>query len=231
MKSITKIIFALAMLAGLRATAEVQDRHLTGFHAISSSTSCDLVITQGATESVKVDASPKVIDNIITEVRDGELKIYTKKGFHWDNFFNNSKMVIYISVRNISGISMSGSGDVSFKNGLKADKLALSISGSGDFEGGVDVNSLITQVSGSGDVNLRGRAANCSVKLSGSGDFDGRNLVTSSANVSTSGSGDVTIRVNQNLMAHSSGSGDIHYAGSPKSVMKSSSGSGDIERI
>jgi len=231
MKSITKIFFVLAMLAGLRATAEVQDRHLTGFHLVNSSTSCDLVITQGNTESVKVDASPKVIDNIITEVRNGELKIYMKKGFHWNNFFNNSKMVIYISVRNISGISMSGSGDVSFKNGLKAGKLALSISGSGDFDGRVDVNSLTTQISGSGDIQLRGHATNCSVKTSGSGDFDGRDLATSSANVSTSGSGDVSIRVSENLMAHSSGSGDIHYAGSPKSVMKSSSGSGDIERI
>ncbi|PTQ95637.1 putative autotransporter adhesin-like protein [Mucilaginibacter yixingensis] len=231
MKSIAKIIFVLAMLAGLSAAAEVQDRHLTGFHAISSSTSCDLVITQGGTESVKVDASPKVIDNIITEVRDGELRIYMKKGFHWDNFFNHGKMIIYISVRNISGISMSGAGDVSFKSGLKADRLALNISGSGDFDGRVDVNLLTTQISGSGDIQLRGRATNCSVKTSGSGDFDGRDLSTASANVSTSGSGDVSIRVSENLMAHSSGSGDIHYAGSPKSVMKSSTGSGDIERI
>lgn len=230
MKSLTKIIFAVAMLVGLRASAEEQDRHLTGFHAISSSISTDIFITQGSTESVKINAPSKVLENIVTEVRDGELKIYTKKGFHWENWFNNEKMVIYISIRNISGISMSGSGDVSFKDGLKSDKLALSISGSGDFTGKVDVNSLSTQVSGSGDIQLNGRATNCSIKLSGSGDFDGRRLNTVSSSVSTSGSGDVSISVSDNLIAHSSGSGDISYSGSPKSVSKSSSGSGDINR-
>src|SRR4051812_14457869 len=58
--------------------SKVEDRHLSGFNAVDLAGSFDVYITQGSTESVKVEAPDNIIDHILTEVRGGVLKIYNK---------------------------------------------------------------------------------------------------------------------------------------------------------
>lgn len=232
MKSITKILFTGLLFAGINsAFADTQDRHLSGFHALQISASFDVFITQGPTESVKVDAPSDVIDRIITEVKGDVLTIRTKDGvFNWGSWFNNShkKILIYVSVKDIHAIGISGSSDVSFKDGLRGDKFDLKISGSGDVSGKLDVKTLQVSISGSGDIKLAGSAETSTVSLSGSGDYEGRDLTTTSTAIRISGSGDASVNASQKLDAHVSGSGDISYSGHPKQVSKSTSGSGDI---
>jgi len=235
MKKLTTFLFAALMIAGFNsAFAEVQDRHLSGFHAISASASFDVYITQGSTESVKVEAPSDMINRIITEVNGDVLKIRTKNGnFSWGGWFNNShkKMVVYVTVKSIHAINISGSSDVFFKEGINADKMELTVSGSGDVIGKLNAKSLETHVSGSGDIKLAGNAETSIIRMNGSGDFSGREFVTAVTMVSISGSGDATVNASQKLDARVSGSGDIRYAGNPKEVSKSTSGSGDIHRI
>jgi hypothetical protein len=235
MKKLTLFLSAVLMVAGFNsAFADVQDRHLTGFHAISASASFDIYITQGSTESVKIEAPADVINRIITEVNGDVLKIHTKNNhFSWGGWFNNShkKMVIYVTVKSIHAIDISGSSDVFFKEGINADKMELSVSGSGDVIGKLNAKSLETRVSGSGDIKLAGNAQTATIRMNGSGDFSGRDFVTAVTMVSISGSGDATVNASQKLDARVSGSGDIRYAGNPKQVSKSTSGSGDIHRI
>jgi hypothetical protein len=235
MKSLTKILFAALLFAGINsAFADTQDRHLTGFHAVSLSSSFDVYVTQGTTESVKVEAPSDVIDRIITEVDGDVLKIRNKNGtFNWNSWFGSShkKIVIYVSVKDIHAISVSGSGDVSFKEGLHSDKFDLHLSGSGDVQGKLDVKTLSASISGSGDVKLSGIAETSTVGLSGSGDFMARDLVTVTSMVRTSGSGDASVNATQKLDARISGSGDIRYTGGAKQVSSSSNGSGDVRRF
>jgi hypothetical protein len=235
MKKLTLFLSAVLMVAGFNsAFADVQDRHLTGFHAISASASFDIYITQGSTESVKIEAPADVINRIITEVNGDVLKIHTKNNhFSWGGWFNNShkKMVIYVTVKDIHAISVSGSGDVSFKEGLHSDKFDLHLSGSGDVQGKLDVKTLSASISGSGDVKLSGIAETSTVGLSGSGDFMARDLVTVTSMVRTSGSGDASVNATQKLDARISGSGDIRYTGGAKQVSSSSNGSGDVRRF
>ena len=233
MRSLTKILFAVLFLAGTNsAFADTQDRRLTGFHAISLSASFDLYITQGGSESVKVEAPGDLMDKIITEVDGDVLKIRTKNStFNWGNMFSNKRIVIHVSVKDIRSIGISGSGDVFFKDGIRADKLEIHVSGSGDVAGKVAAKTLQVSVTGSGDISLSGSAENSTVGMSGSGDFSGRNLVTAISTVRVSGSGDVTVNATQRLDARISGSGDIRYTGGASQVSTSSSGSGDIHKF
>src|SRR6478735_1291943 len=110
---------ALVVTAGL-AKADTQDRHLTGFTSVAVAGSYDVFITQGSSESVKVDAPTNVIDKIITEVQGGVLKIYTKEGTNWNWSMGNKKMIVYVSIKDVNAVSLAGSGDVVFKDGLRA---------------------------------------------------------------------------------------------------------------
>jgi hypothetical protein len=243
MRSISKILLAAALLTGTgyayahssnmvkEASGNVvQDRHLSGFNAIDAAGSFDVYITQGANESVKVDAPADVIGRVITEVDNGTLKIHNKNGSWggWGDMWGHKKVVVYVVVNQVNAIGITGSGDVYFKDGIRSSNLRLWVSGSGDVYGKVDAKSIECNISGSGDMKLAGHAENSSVSVSGSGDFTARDLQTTNTSVHVSGSGDASIYVTNNLDASVTGSGDVSYRGGPKHVMKSKSGSGDI---
>jgi hypothetical protein len=235
MKSLTRLLattIAFVALATLTTKASrIEDRHLTGFNAISLSASYDVYITQGTAESVKVEASDEDQEHIVTEVSGGVLNIYEKHnhGLHWN--WGNKKQVVYVVARDINSISISGSGDVFFKSGINTNSMKIKISGSGDIVGRLTVKTLDATISGSGDVRLSGRAGDSNVRVSGSGDFEGRDLVTASTAVRVVGSGDATVNAGTKIDAAVSGSGDISYTGGAKQVSISKAGSGDIHRM
>lgn len=213
------------------AKADTQDRHLTGFNAVSVAGSYDVFITQGSTESVKVDAPANVIDKILTEVQGGVLRIYTKEGTNWNWNTGNKKMIIYVSIKDIKSVSLAGSGDVVFKDGLRAPSLKIKLTGSGDISGKVEVKNLESSIGGSGDITLSGRADNSVVSVVGSGDFTGENLVTVNTQVKVAGSGDATVNANDKIDASVVGSGDVRYTGAAKNVSSSKAGSGSVSRM
>jgi len=232
MKALTKILFALILVTSVNSVfADTQDRHLTGFKAIDAQGSFDVYITQGANESVKVEAPGNIMERIRTEVSGGVLKIYNKnKSSEWniELFGSHKKVIIYVVAKDLNAVNVSGSGDVYLKNGITTPALKLHVSGSGDLSGRVQVKDLETSVTGSGDVRLAGNAISSDVHVSGSGDFRGGDLTTISTAVRVSGSGDASVNASTKIDASVSGSGDVHYSGNPKSVSKSKSGSGDI---
>lgn len=245
MKAINKIMLATLLIAGssavtqasninhnasIRSVQTTEDRHLSGFNAVSASGSWDVYITQGSTESVKVEAPSDVIGKIITEVDGGTLKIYSKNS-NWGWSMGNKKIAIYVTAKSLNSITMSGSGDIFFKNGIKGDKLALRLSGSGDITGPVTVNELESSISGSGDIKVSGTAKTSAVKVVGSGDFTGSDLVTQSTMVKVAGSGDARVNASQKVDASVVGSGDVYYTGGATNVSSSSAGSGDIHKF
>ena len=241
MKLLTKSLLAVLLVAGTAYTyaspkstfiqQKTEDRHLSGFSAVEVGGPYDVTLTQGTTESVKVEAPEDVISHVTTEVVSGVLKIYNKHNdsFHWNDLFgHHRKILVYVSIKDVNSIVVSGSGDVTFHNGLHTDKMNLRVSGSGDVDGTLEAKNLETSISGSGDVKLSGHAETSAVRVSGSGDYSARGLITTNTDVHVSGSGDAKIYASNKIDASVSGSGDVSYSGHPKSVYKSKSGSGDI---
>lgn len=177
MKSFVKILLGAILLTGSANSfakphptvksnhSEIVDRHLSGFSGVHVGGSFDVYITQGNTESVKVEAPDDVIDRVITEVKDGVLKIYNKHhdGWNWGELWGfHKKVIVYVTAKDLNSIDISGSGDVFFKDGITTNSLKLKISGSGDILGKVDVKNLESHISGSGDMKFRPcRKFNC----------------------------------------------------------------------
>jgi hypothetical protein len=169
------------------------------------------------------------MDRVITEVEGHVLKIHNKRhtGSDW-NWMGHKKIVVYVTVRDINSVEISGSGNVSFKDGLHAKSLNISVSGSGDVVGKVETKELACDISGSGNMKLSGHAESSSISVSGSGDYSAREVATASTSVQVSGSGNASINASNSINASVSGSGDVRYTGGAQHVVKSKSGSGDI---
>ena len=233
MKSFIKIAFTALLIITAARTFAADDRHLSGFKAVTVAGSYDVYITQGSTESVKVDAPASVINNIITEVKNGILKIHSKDntGINWHPFSDHSKVTIYVTMKEVNSLELAGSGSISFKDGITANTLQLKLSGSGDLSGKLNAKSLESTITGSGKIKVSGHADNSKVSVTGSGDYEGRDVVTDNTAARVTGSGDVTVNVLSSIDAKITGSGDIRYAGNPKSITKSKTGSGDISKL
>ena len=216
-----KILFSF-LVTGLITTASAQKtindanaqkRNVSGFHAIEVSGGIDLYLSQGE-EAVAVSAAKdEYRDKIITEVKDGVLKIYVERKNNLRFDWGNHKMKAYVSFKNIDRLEGSGGSDISVDGSIKVTKLEMEISGGSDFDGKVETDELKIHASGGSDVDISGKAANLTIGASGGSDFKGYDLASDICNVEASGGSDVHITVNKELSANASGGSDVYYKG------------------
>ena len=189
----------------LAAQNSTVTRSLSSFDKIGISGGFDVVLLkQGDTESVTLEVNGIDPDNIETIVKDGTLKIKTKKGS-----YSNFKAKITVTYRSLKAVANSGSSDIETLTPIKATDFELASSGSGDFKGELDVKDLDLSISGSSDMTLSGNADIQEIAISGSGDVNATGLKGSAADVAISGSGDVRLGVSGKIKTAISGSGTV----------------------
>jgi hypothetical protein len=203
-----------------RTTAEYEEINVSGFF--------DVVLVSGNEGAISIQGEENLLPYVKVEVDGNVLKIYTEKNV---NISTSKDIVLTVPFEQISFVSLSGSGDLKSKNTIVGSKFTAKLSGSGDLNLDVKTTDFEANLSGSGDVVLTGNSDSFVSKISGSGDVDAENLVTKTANVTISGSGDMKVNCSQSLYARVSGSGDIVYKGNPESKDTKVNGSGEISKM
>ena len=200
-----------------------EDRTVNSFTKVSLSGGIDLTIEQGNSKTISVEASENAIDNLVTEVKNGTLKIYFDK-----NMRRVKKAHVFISVNNLEKISASGGSDIESKGKLKFDKFAIHSSGGSDIELELEVKHLDCHTSGGSDVDLDGSAETLDLHASGGSDFNGFNFKVKEAIVSASGGSDSNVYASESIEVSASGASDVNFKGDPTKTKLKSSGSSDI---
>ncbi len=206
-----------------------ENRNLPKFTSVKLAIAANVYLSQDGKQSFRIEASDKLIKLIKTEVKNGKLTIKWTK----NNVRHSEKIKIYISMEEIEGVAISGSGGIIAEDNIKAENLELAISGSGDIRfNNLEANSIKSSISGSADIFLAGSktANSLSVAISGSGDVKAANLQVKNVRIKISGSGDCRVNAVDLLEASVSGSGDVFYKGRPK-VNGKVAGSGSIRSI
>jgi hypothetical protein len=152
-----------------------ESRPASGYTAISSSGSWDVMVAYGESNSIQVEADENLLEYISTKVENGKLSIKTTKNV---NLRTKNRITIYVSLTRLTGISLSGSGDIigegKFSNDGNTD---FSVSGSGSIKMTVNkLGKVEVGVSGSGNVRLSGSANSVEARISGSGNADCSNM-------------------------------------------------------
>ena len=211
------IIVAMTCINGFSVGRSMvkETRDLSGFTKVSFGVSGDLYINFGSEFKVVLEGDKSYLDEIITEIS-GEKLVIKKENWR---FNMNERVTVYITMPELKGLGVSGSGRAEIKDEVKADKLDLSVSGSGKIiTGNIITGNLGCGISGSGDIIIEGNgdAKSANISISGSGNYTGDTLEIGSAEISISGSGNCSCNVKETLQAHVSGSGNVRYSGSPK---------------
>lgn len=202
-----------------------ETREIAPFSGINVGGSTDVFLTQGETQSLTIQAEDNILELIKTDVKGQELYIGSRKCFN-----TNKTIKIFITIPVLRDVTISGSCDVKGADSFKCGDLSLKISGSGDITLNVDSDDMDISISGSGDIDLKGNAADMTIRISGSGGLNALDLQTEKITAIISGSGNCKVNTTGDLNAVISGSGDIAYFGTPKSVDASVSGSGSVRQ-
>ncbi|MDR0790067.1 MAG: DUF2807 domain-containing protein [Bacteroidales bacterium] len=140
---------------------------------------------------------------------------------------NFTTLVIDIYTNAIEDISISGSGDVLFKDNFTSPYLNIYISGSGGVKGLIETDKFNAELKGSGGIEFKGKAKEVHFESSGSGDIHCYKLEADTAYANVAGSGDIKLWAKSFLNATISGSGNVRYKGTPQ-IQMDVTGSGNV---
>jgi hypothetical protein len=231
MKKLT-IFFSVILMcvaAASSAIAQTITRDVSGYTGIECNGPFNVQIKIDGTESLKLDVDADALNDVITEVEGGVLKVSLKNG--WRNHRNVKRANVYITAKQLRYLGNGGSGSTVLDGTVTGENAKLAVSGSGNLKAAVKAQYLELSVSGSGSMNLSGTAANTTSRVSGSGVVDARPLTTQTLAAKISGSGGVTITAQQSVSASISGSGSLAYAGDAQLADTHYSGSGRVNKI
>jgi hypothetical protein len=204
-----------------------ETRTVSGYQRVEVSGAGTLEIIQDGSESLSIETDDNMMQYVTSEVRGGTLHIGLDSTLR---ALLPSKLSLTLHVKDLSGITTSGSWEVNSAE-IKAASLDIVLSGSGKMTvDSLSVGTLSADISGSGGLTLAGKADSQTIDISGSGKYQAGDLSTKATTVSISGSGNVTVWTSDNLTGHVSGSGDVSYYGNPQ-VSFDQSGSGKIQGL
>ena len=226
------IAFTVLMLCITLVQAQTREsRNVDTFTKIAFRVPGKLYLRQGATQKVEIEGKKDVLEKIETKVDGSRLVIEHEDEKFW-KWGNDEKVNIYITVKDVEGLSVGGSGDLIGETKIVADDIDLNVSGSGNMRVEVEASGdMESDVSGSGNIDLRGKCKNLNSDVSGSGRVTLVLNASGNADFGVSGSGKIEASgAASRVKANISGSGRVLAADlETNSCDVRITGSGDVE--
>lgn len=198
------------------------------YDTVNFSGSFDYILVSGKEGKITIEGEENLLPYIITEVKNGNLTIKTKKNTNLQ-ISKNQTIKITVPFEEITAATLFGSGDLWNENTIVTPHFQVSVTGSGDAKLELEVTHTDARVTGSGTMLLKGKTNTLKANVNGSGDFKGYDLNANDVDVSVTGSSDAKINCHGHLKARVTGSGDIKYKGNPKTEDTRVMGSGRIK--
>jgi len=222
------LIVAISVLATSLYAQKKENRKVGDFSYISMGINADVFIKQGSISEVILEGDEETLENTETYVSGNKLKIRSDNSSWWKN---SKKIKIYITLKEFTGVSVSGSGSVVNEGMLKGENVELHVSGSGDIDLNLQARDTDISISGSGSVSLQGKGKTAGLSISGSGKLDAQDYVLETITIRISGSGGAYIYATKEIDSRISGSGTVRYKGEPDKLSNRSSGSGRLRKM
>lgn len=233
MKTKSPIVLMMLLLfsgcvASVGFSQKKETRKTDSFTRVGMAVAGDLYISQGDQFEVVIEGPENLLEDIVTKVEGDLLKIkYRNWGPH------RNSVHVYITMPEIEGLAVSGSGNIMNKTPIQSDDLSLAVSGSGNIRlNNITSDEIGARISGSGNIELSGESTSehLDAAISGSGSIRCGALPAEEVNVKISGSGNAYVFADKKLSVSLAGSGNVKYKGKPV-VDARVAGSGKVRSV
>lgn len=204
-----------------------ETREVSGFNQIRLDGAGRLVVTQGSTESLVIEAEDNIIGELTSDVQGSTLVL----GFQdqpWQTSLIPTEIITYtLTVTDLTDITFNGAGDFTMDT-LETSTLNLDINGAGQYNiAELTADSLTVKITGTGTISIGGQVTTQTVNIDGAGNYQAGDLETTSTEITINGLGNGTVWATGTLDITINGAGNLNYYGNP-SVTEDVSGAGDI---
>lgn len=231
---ITKIIITiiLVLLAvscqnfeGISGNGNVilENRTVTNFDKIEAKTGLEVILEQGSSTIVKVEADQNLLPHIFTEVKDGTLIVRTDK-----NIIDASSRKIYVQSPHFTSIQVSSGASVSAVAKISESNLNLDTSSGSNLNLAVTVDNLTCSSSSGSEMDIKGTARNVNADTSSGSSMDIDELRAINGVASASSGSSIEINVTESLKADASSGASIDCASKPKTLTVDESSGGSV---
>lgn len=226
------ITFLLVFCVGYAFGQNRETRSVGTFTKIAFRVPGKLILRQGTPQKVELEGDKETLSKIDTEVSGDKLSIGREGRWMDWSWGDRDRINVYVTVKDLEAISVSGSGDLIGEGKFTTGDLKLSVSGSGSLQIEVTASGeLNADVSGSGRLEVKGSCRSFESDISGSGKVVVSASIAEKADVSISGSGKLEASgTAKEIKASISGSGKVYAANlEVERCEVRISGSGDVE--
>lgn len=210
-------------VVGNRNIVTIERTIKADFTGIKVSTGIDLFIRQGSTNAITVEADENLHDLIITEVKEGILKIYTDK-----NIWKSKARKVYVTIENLTLLKASSGSNVKSESVINTNEIYIDASSGASIDIEVVAKSAVTEASSGSDVKIKGTTINHTARASSGSSINAYKLKSTNANASASSGASINIYASKNMDAKASSGGAIDYTGNPARINKEASSGGSI---
>ncbi len=203
-----------------------EERKVSSFNGIEVSGAFDIMLTQGTSNSVIVEADDNLMNLIRTEVRGNILVIDNKKPIA-----HSKSLKVCITFTDLKSIDVSGAVNLESQGKLTLSDLVISGSGASDGKLELDVQKLKIDCSGGSKLKLEGSAKDVDVDASGAVDLFAFDFPAENYKLDISGAGKAEINVSKELNVDISGAATVRYKGNPVKNVQDISGAGSIKKV
>ena len=213
-------------LLGVQGNGRVksEERSVSSFDQISVGGAFDVYLTQGETESLRVEADENLLSLIETKVSNGRLVIRSR-----ENIGEAKELNVYVTFRELNKIEASGACEIKNEGQLNFGNLVLNGSGASEIDLTLRAEKLEGEYSGASEVDLEGSAEVCEFNLSGASELDAEGLVVQQMKIDLSGASEAEVQVMQHLKVRASGASSVKYTGNP-TIDEHTSGASSVRK-
>jgi len=202
-----------------------KDFPVRSFTAIELKGVGNIFLTQGDTESVRIETDTTIFSTVELENEGDKLTISSTVDFsHRDR----SEMNIYITVNHLKSVRFNDVGVVTSNNELKTDTLDFLMESVGKASIALQCKLLNVHFAGVGKFEAKGKAIKLMLDAKGVGQVQLSNLLANEADVRFSGVGNVEVYASDAITIKSNGIGKVIYKGHPRKTDIHKEGVGSV---
>jgi hypothetical protein len=205
-----------------------QDRTVPTFSKISVDGFFNVHLTQGDQEKVTVEADDNIQQYVETTVDNGDLHVGFQKHISLGDV---KKMDVYITLKNISDLDISGVGNVSTTAAMKLSVLNIENSGVGNINLELNCDELTATNSSVGNLTLKGSIQTLNIDHSGVGNVKAYDAIAQIVNVKSDAVGNVEVDAEKEINVTSSGVGNVRIKGAGVIKELHKDGLGSVEKV
>lgn len=207
-----------------------ETREVGSFDSIQLDGSGKLVITQGDTNALQIEAEDNILPDLKSTIEGSTLVLGFEEKFWTKTLLPTETITYSLIVTDLNAITFNGAGDLDM-NLLDTDNLSIIVNGAGQIQiDNLTADYLSIQINGTGNVSISGEVTSQDINISGAGTVQNGDLKTSQTTITANGLGVATVWATDNLEVTFNGGGTLNYYGEP-SVIQNINGAADITHL